>query len=103
MLWQLQQRGQRTLSLLAKLRDSEITEFARNLLCVQEQTSVCGGDSGCNGRRFLLNVIGDKPVMFLGAEVGKIAPDMERGLAQESQILPGYFRSRSQRRSIQPY
>ena len=83
MTLQLAHRLQSPLCLLHEFRNGEITELARNLTSVQQETEVGWRDARRNLFRLLLYVVRKKPMMPGRAELREIAPGAERGKTQE--------------------
>ncbi|PYV80967.1 MAG: hypothetical protein DMG93_17055 [Acidobacteria bacterium] len=61
-------------SLFGELRNTEIAERARHLPRVQKKSNVCRRDPRRYNKGIFLHVIGNQPVVLLGAELSEVAP-----------------------------
>ena len=80
----------------------EIAELIGNLPRVQKKPYVRRGYAGRHLSRFVLNVIGHEPVVFLVGKLRKVPPDMQSGLAQKAEIPSLKFWRRFERRGVEP-
>ena len=67
-----------------QLRNRDIAEFVRDLPCIQKQPDVRRGYAGRHLSRTVLNIVRHQPVVFFAGELGKVSPDMQGGLCEES-------------------
>src|SRR5207248_10015843 len=89
-------------SLFCKFGGREISELTCRLPCIQKQTQICRGEASRGGRWFFLNVVRYRPVVFFGAEFGKISPRMSGGIPKESHFSERDKGSR-RRWPVQPF
>src|SRR5579871_5036911 len=86
--------SKRALRLHRHLWKREISEFAGDLLRIEEQSQICGRYARCNGRRLFLHVIRNEPVVLFGAILREITPRKERATPEEVDFFPQQFFAR---------
>src|SRR5438045_5086429 len=97
------QRFQRLTAKVNKFLRSEIAEFAGYLARIQKQTYVGWRNSGCHNPWFFLHVVGDEPIVFVSAELGKVPPGADCGATQKHFVFIRGFSVRKPRWPVQPY
>src|SRR4029079_3415737 len=90
-------------ALFGEFRNRQTTKLAGRLAGIQKKAQVGGRNACRDGGRFFLHIIRDQPVVFLGTELGEIAPGAKRRPLQKQFVLVGSFAAQGPRRQVQPH
>ena len=81
------QRVDRLTRELQHLGNREVSQFARGLPRIQQQSKIGRRNARRNRGRLFLHIVGNQPVVLLSAELREIAPGANCGATEEEFVF----------------